>query len=357
MRVVIAPDSFKGTLTARAAASAMAAGWRASRPDDDVAVRPMSDGGDGLLDVIRQASDRTLEVEVADPLGHPRLARFLFRDGTAIVESAEACGLQLVPEHQRNPLHTTTYGVGQLIDAARSNGADRILVGLGGSATADGGAGALAALGFQLSSADGSGLKIGGEHLIRIAGIEPRWVASWEQVEVVVLADVRTRLLDAPKRFGPQKGATPSDVARLEEGLARWADVVERDLAVSFRDQPGSGAAGGLGFGLAAGLGASIVPGAEWVAELVGLPSVLAQADLVVTGEGELDAGSAEGKVVGALSGLARASGTRLAAVVGRVSSQPAGIDRVVEARAGGDETADGAELVRRATQELARTW
>lgn len=357
MRVVIAPDSFKGTLSARQAASALADGWRAARPSDEIVARPMSDGGDGLLDVVRRPSDRTLEVEVVGPLGHPRIAPLLLRDRTAIVESAEACGLALVPEPQRNPLQTTTYGVGQLIAAARSEGATRILVGLGGSATVDGGAGALAALGFRLTDADGNGLKIGGEHLGRVSRVEARWVSNWDETEVVLLADVRARLLTAPERFGPQKGATPSDVARLRAGLERWADVIERDLGVSLRDAGGSGAAGGLGFGLAAGLGAALVPGADRVAELVGLPQMLAEADLVVTGEGELDPTSVDGKVVGALVERASEQGVPVAAVVGRRSADPAGIARVVEASAGHEGRDDAAKQVRRAAEELARTW
>lgn len=340
MRVVIAPDSFKGTLSAREAAEAIAAGWREARPDDRLVIRPMSDGGDGYLAALATALDdlESLEVEVADPLGHPRAARVLIRGETAYVESAQACGLDLLGPTERDPLRTTTYGVGQLLDAARETGCRRVLVGLGGSATVDGGAGALTALGFRLRVADGSGLKIGGGELAKIDRIERGWVApSWSEIDVQVLADVRTTLLDAPRRFGPQKGADPDAVARLEAGLLRWADVVERDLDVSFRDVPGGGAAGGLGFGLTAGLQASIVPGGERVADLVRLPVALADADLLIVGEGELDQTSVDGKVVGTLLDLAASHGVRVAAVVGRATDVPPILHDVVEAAPAAD--------------------
>lgn len=326
MRVVIAPDSFGGTLSARGAAEAIAAGWRRARPDDDLRLVPMSDGGEGLLEVVGRDEDEERRSEVVGPLGLPVSARWLRRaDGSAVIESAEACGLQLVPHERRTPLTTTTWGVGQLLDEARRAGADRITVGLGGSATVDGGAGAVSGLGFRVTVADGSGLKVGGLDLHRVARVERGWAASWEDVEVTLLADVTTALADAAATFGPQKGATPDDVPLLERGLRTWADVVEGDLGVTgLREAPGSGAAGGLGFGLAAAVGARLTNGAVAVAELVGLPRALAEADLVVTGEGRLDLTSAEGKVVDAVSTLAMLAGEPPVLVVaGAIDERP----------------------------------
>lgn len=337
MRVVVAPDSFGGRLSAREAAAAIVEGWRAARPDDDLVEVPMSDGGEGLLEVVHRDEDRRVDVEVCGPAGLPVDAWFSLRaDGTAIVESAGACGLHLLAEDRRNPLQTTTYGVGQLLDAARAAGANRILVGLGGSATVDGGAGALLGLGFRLRVADGSGLKIGGQDLIRVARAERGWVAEWEGMEVVLLADVTTTLADAAGLFGPQKGADEAAVAHLEEALRIWAEVAERDLARSagLADMAGSGAAGGLGFGLAAGLGARFERGAPMVAELVGLTNAVTDADLVITGEGRLDATSFQGKVVGTVVELASGSALPTAAIVGSDRDGSGRIGAVVEAPA-----------------------
>lgn len=321
MRVLIAPDSFGGTLSAPQAAAAIAAGWRDVHPDHVVDERPLSDGGEGLLEVVAGPDDRWCTTEVAGPLGHPLEAAWLLRpDGTAVVETARACGLALVPEHRRDPALTTTYGVGQLLDAARTAGAERVLVGLGGSATVDGGAGALLGLGYRLRVADGSGLKIGGGDLGRVTAAEHGWAADWSGVAVTLLADVTTALVDAPQRFGPQKGASPAQVAELTASVARWGQVAVRDLGGGrdLRAAPGSGAAGGLGFALATALGATLVPGAEAVAALVGLATALRTADVVVTGEGRLDATSSDGKVVAALVAAAAAAGLPVLAVVGQ---------------------------------------
>lgn len=323
MHVVIAPDSMGGVLSAADVAAALAFGWGAERPDDTVTTCPLSDGGEGLLAVVAGPHDRHVDVEVAGPLGHPATARVLLRpDGTAVVESAQACGLHLVPAESRDPMRATTWGVGQLLDAAREAGASRVLVGLGGSATVDGGAGALGGLGYRVTVADGSGLKVGGADLPRAAAIEPGWVdPGWADVEVVLLADVRTHLADAARRFGPQKGATPEVVDQLADALAAWADVVERDLdATGLRDQDGTGAAGGLGFALAAALDGRIVPGIDAVLDLVGFGEQLAAADVVVTGEGRLDATSFEGKVVGEVVARGNAAGVTTALVAGRVA-------------------------------------
>lgn len=357
MRVVIAPDSYGGTLTAPQAARAIATGWQRARPADDVVLQAMSDGGEGLLDVLG-GNGETQHVEVADPRGLPRQARWILRpDATAVIESAEACGLRLLATDQRDPLRTTTYGVGQLLLDAVQAGASRVILGLGGSATVDGGAGALTGLGFRLRVEDGSGLKIGGGELSRVRSIDPGWLPdAVRDLDVDLLADVRTRLDACARTYGPQKGATPDAVAVLEDGLSRWADVAERDLhAPGLRDRAGTGAAGGLGFGLAAGIGARLVDGASFVATELGLAELVADADLVVTGEGRIDATTAEGKVVGEVLRLAEASGVPVAAVAGTTSELLPGIETLEVAAPqgpGDDPEAD----VRTAAERLART-
>jgi glycerate 2-kinase len=356
VRVVIAPDGFGGTLAADEAAAAIAAGWAGVRPGDELRTVTMSDGGEGLLHAIARRDDRWHEVEVADPHGHPVDAAWLERpDGTAVVETALACGLALVPPDRRDPMLATTWGAGQLLEAVREAGARRILVGLGGSATVDGGSGALGGLGFRVTVADGSGLRIGGDDLHRVARVERGWSGDWSDVEVVLLADVTTPLLEAAERFGPQKGATPAQVARLTTALRTWADVAERDLTAGhpLRDVPGTGAAGGLAFGLAAALQAAIAPGSEVVAELVGLPGAVATSDLVVTGEGRLDATTGDGKVVHHVHQLARAAGLPTLAVVGQVGEGAPTLDDV-EAAAPGGPGEDPADEVRAAAARLA---
>lgn len=328
MQVVVAPDSFGGSLTSAEASEAIGRGWRQARPQDELVLLPLADGGEGTLEAVAGPDDRFREVEVADPLGRPRRARWLRRrDGTALVESAEACGLRLVDGDERDPLRTTTYGVGQLLDAAREAGARRIDVGLGGSATVDGGAGALTALGLRVLREDGDGVKIGGGELRAVDRVERGWLdRSWGEVEVVLWADVATPLTEAAATFGPQKGAPPATVGILEEALARWADVVERDLGGVRRDGSWTGAAGGLGFGLAGAVGARFEPGATAVARAVGLARALSGADLLVTGEGRLDGTTAAGKVVGTVLARARAAGVRTVAVVGQAAVSPDGL-------------------------------
>ncbi len=360
MRVLVAPDGFKGTLTAAEAAAAIAAGWRRTRPEDELELLPLADGGDGLCAVLARDDDRWLEVEVVGPLARPVTGRVLLRaDGTAVVESAEACGLHLVPDAQRTPMHTTTFGVGQLLRAAVDAGARRVLLGLGGSATVDAGLGALTGLGYRLRVADGSGLKIGGGEIHRLARIEPGWAPDLGAVEVELLADVDTRLADAAAVFGPQKGADDREVAHLTAALEHVAAVVERDLphGRGSHELPGSGAAGGLGFALAAALGARFVPGAGRVADLVGLGPALQRADLVITGEGRLDATSLAGKVVGAVREAAIGTQTAIMVVAGQVEGPaPDGVQEVVAAAPAGPGPDPAGDLVTAAAQ-LARRY
>jgi glycerate 2-kinase len=361
VKVVVAPDGFGGTLSAREAAQAIAEGWRTGRPDDELHHVALSDGGEGLLDAIATAEDTWLTTEVVGPHGHPVEAALLLRpDGSAVIESAQACGLALLAPDRRTPMPATTWGVGELLDAAREAGARRLLVGLGGSATVDGGAGALSGLGFRLRVEGGSGLKIGGGELVRVRSAAPGWAADWEGIEVVLLADVTTRLADAARVFGPQKGANPADVEVLARGLATWADVAERDLAGGrrVRDLPGSGAAGGLGFGLACALGATFVPGAATVADLQALPAALDGADLVVTGEGRVDATSVAGKVVGYVGELAADRGIDVAVVAGAIDEDALaalGTDLAEAAAPAGPGPDPGAEVAAAAARLAAR--
>lgn len=358
MRVIIAPDSFGGTLRADEAATAIADGWRRVRPDDDLVLLPMSDGGEGLLAVVGSDADVRHEIEVAGPHGHPRMAAWLQRpDGSALIESASACGLHLLPDSARTPGRATTYGVGQLLAAAVARGADPIRVGLGGSSSIDGGTGALLALGYRLTVADGSGLKIGGDDLHRLTAIDRGWSRPLD-VEVELLADVATPLADAAPRFGPQKGADEHDLERYGDALRGVARVLERDLGAdpAIADLPGSGAAGGLGFGLMAALGATVRPGAKVVAELVGLPGAMADADLAITGEGRLDATTGQGKVVAAVHQLAVQAGRPAAAVVGQLADRIDGLDPVEEAAADGPGDDPVAEVAA-AAGRLAIRW
>lgn len=359
MRVVIAPDSFKGTLDAPAAAAAMADGWRRTRPDDEVVLVPLSDGGDGLLRVLAPQVVRIRDVEVTGPRGRPRPARVAVLDGdVAAVEVADACGLAGLPAHERDPLTATSAGVGDLLLAARASGAGHLLVGLGGSATVDGGIGALARLGTVVE--DDTGRPVRDPRALDLERVaRGRWPGptGWDDVRVSLLADVRTTLEDAAATYGPQKGATTDQVRQLARGLAHWADVVERDLTPGrrLRDEPGTGAAGGLAFGLVAGLGARIVDGAQWVARSLGLEAALAGADVLVVGEGQLDPTSFAGKVVGNALDVAAGAGVLASAVVGRQRGSGGGLVHVEEAAADGPGT-DPAEDVAAAAARLAAT-
>ncbi|RDI34734.1 glycerate kinase [Lentzea flaviverrucosa] len=293
MRVLIAPDSFKGTIDAAGAAEAIAAGWRAVRPHDELRCLPLADGGEGTLAALTTVGTQLVAARVLDPVGRAIDAQWaLTRDGTALVELASAAGLPLLAEPA--PLTASTFGFGQLLRAAAGHpGTRRIVAALGGSATTDGGAGALTALGAVFRTAEGIPIASGGLNTIASADLS----ALIPPGDVVCLVDVDTPLLGptgAARRFAPQKGANDGAVALLEAGLARFAAVLGGD-----RDAPGAGAAGGTAFGLAAAWGARLVPGARFVADLAGLPAALEWADLLITGEGRLDEQSWSGKVVG----------------------------------------------------------
>ncbi len=296
MRVVLAPDSFKGSISAQNAAAALAAGWRERRPGDELIALPLADGGEGTIDALAAAHPgaRCRAEQVVGPAGRQVRARWVsLPDGTAVVELAEASGLPLLDRPDSLGAHT--YGLGQMI--AATAGCRALLIGLGGSASTDGGTGALRALGARLLDDAGNDLALGGGALTDLATIDLRSLPDPPAGGVRCLVDVDAPLLGergAARVFGPQKGASPTDVALLERGLG----VLARKLGGA-PEAAGSGAAGGTAYGLAAAWGAVVVPGATTVAEAVGLPSALAVADVVVTGEGRYDATSRTGKVVG----------------------------------------------------------
>ncbi|HVV30556.1 MAG TPA: glycerate kinase [Mycobacteriales bacterium] len=293
MRVLIAPDCFTGSLSAAEVAQAIGDGWRRSAPRDTLDPAPLSDGGPGFLDVLAGVGGALVPVTVADPLGRPVPATLLTRGPVAYVESAQACGLHLLAVGERDPERTSTAGVGMLLRAALDAGATRIVVGLGGSGTNDGGRGALQELGAD--------------------------VDRLRAVDLVVATDVDNPLLGpdgATAVFGPQKGADPAAMARLERAMAAYASTTGTPEHAA---AAGAGAAGGLGFALLA-CGGRRVSGCELVFEEVGLPERVAAADLVITGEGRYDAQSARGKVPAGVAALAAAHGTPCVLLAGQIA-------------------------------------
>ena len=323
MRILIAPDSFGGTLTAKEAAEAIASGWRDVAPDDELVQRPLSDGGPGFLDTLAGVLDgRLLDVSVSDPLGRPVRAQVLLVETTAYVESAQACGLQLLAENERDPLRTTSYGVGQLLLAAVEAGARHVIVGLGGSGTNDAGAGMLTALGLSLLDGQDAVLPYGGGALVALERVDG-WPAL-RGVQLIAAGDVDNPLVGphgASAVFGPQKGADDGMVQLLDAALTRWATTVERDVPGApggLGTLPGGGAAGGLGAALLA-LGASREPGLRTVMRLVEFDAVLDRADLVITGEGSFDSQSVRGKVPGGVAAAAAEQAVPCLVLAGQV--------------------------------------
>lgn len=369
MRILVAPDGFGGTLTAVEAAEAIAIGWRAAAPRDVLDLAPMSDGGAGFVDVLAAAlpTARVLLVPVEDPLGRTVEACLLLDGATGYVESAQAAGLHLLAESERDALVTTSYGVGQLVRGALDVGVTRIVVGLGGSATNDGGAGLLAALGVQRLDAAGHRLSPGGAALHDVAALTGELDARLAEVTLVAATDVDAPLLGltgASAVFGPQKGASPNDVQVLDAALTRWADLLEQRLSVAVRDLPGAGAAGGLGAALFA-IGAGRESGIALVQRLARSGPRVAQADLVVTGEGTFDSSSLRGKVVSGLAAAAAGAGLPCVVLAGRVTvgrreAAAAGIDAAYAvADAVGVETslARPAEELSALAERVAREW
>ncbi len=353
MRIVIAPDSFKGTLSATEAADEIAAVIKTLRSDAIIDCCPMADGGEGTLDVlVRAAGGRRRRVACHGPLHEPITAEVGLIDqaSTAVVELATAAGLTLVPGERRNPLHTSTFGVGELLTASLAAEVDRIILALGGSATIDGGCGIAQALGATLIDVAGRGIAapLTPARLtdVRRIEIEPL-VERLGSTSIAVAVDVLNPLLGpngAAAVFGPQKGADAGAIQLLERGLTNWVGLLEGTSGRALRDEPGSGAAGGAALPLLAFGEAIIVPGADLVMQTVHLPERLADADLLITGEGRFDRQSLMGKVVGSVARLARSVGVPCIAVVGSVGGgfEPAAglLDGIISLTPPGDISA-----------------
>jgi glycerate kinase len=324
VKIVVAPNAFKGSLTASQAAAAIARGVREVLPDAEIVEVPVADGGDGTVEALVAAKRGEYRlVEVQGPLGDPVPAQYGLIDSgrTGIVEMAAANGLTLIPPERRDPRKTSTYGFGQLLEAVRRDGVLEIIAGIGGSATNDAGAGMAQALGYHLLDATGQELERGGAALARLeridsSGFDRRWLS----VRVNVACDV-TNPLTGPRGasavYGPQKGADAQAVRELDAALARFATVVERDLGKRVADIPGAGAAGGTGAGLVAFLDASLVPGAPLVVEAAGFEEKLKGADFVITGEGQVDEQTAYGKAPGEVAKRAKAAGVPVYLIAG----------------------------------------
>jgi glycerate 2-kinase len=361
VRVLIAPDSFKGSLGAAAVATVLAEGWVSVRPGDQVTRLPLADGGEGTLDVLAATvpGARWHRAKVTGPGGDPVIARWLELPppgaNTAVVELARASGLPLLA--RPDPMGAQTTGLGELLSRALDAGVGRILVGLGGSASTDGGTGALAALGARFLDVNGEPLAPGGGALADLARVDLSGLRGAPGGGVTCLTDVTAPLLGARGAatvFGPQKGADGAQIARLEAGLAQLARVLGGDPAA-----PGAGAAGGTGYGLAAAWGAILTPGAAELSRLAGLDHALAAADLVITGEGRFDATSLTGKTCGTVIAAAVAAGVPVALVAGQISGTAPSIARTVTlaALAGGTAAARASprRWLRQAGRRLAR--
>lgn len=325
-RIVLAPDSFKGTATATEAADALARGWRSVAPDDDLVAKPMADGGEGTLDAFAAAvpGASRVPVTVQGPDGRPTDAAWLrLPDGTAVVELALTSGITLLDPLR--PLDAHTLGFGQAIAAALDAGATRLLLAIGGSASTDGGVGALAALGGVFLDPQGRSVRLGARGLGTLARVDLSRLRPLPVGGATVLSDVTNPLIGpagAAAVFGPQKGATPAMVAAMDENLERLVRLVPG--GAEFAATPGAGAAGGTGFGLLA-WGATMAGGSGLVADAIGLSAALAGADLVVTGEGRFDGPSVAGKAPGEVVARAAAIGVPVALVAGSIDADASG--------------------------------
>jgi glycerate kinase len=335
VHVLVAPDKFKGSLTAAEAARHLAAGLRgAGRLDLTVTCLPVADGGDGTLDAALAAGFDAVPVQASGPTGEPVDTGYARRGELALLELAAVCGLARLPGGRLRPLRATSFGLGEVMRAALAAGAGRLVLGLGGSASTDGGAGLLQALGARVLDRAGAPLApgggaLGGADVLDLSGLDP----AIRRAELIVAADVDNPLYGpdgAAAVYAPQKGADRADVAVLEAGLRRWADVVAAATGTDLRDEPGAGAAGGVGFAATAVLGATPRPGIEVMLELLGFRDRLAAADLVVIGEGSLDEQTLRGKAPAGVAAAARQAGVPVVAVAGRV-----GVDAARLAAAG----------------------
>ncbi len=371
MRIVVAPQEFKGTLTAEQAAQAMAEGVRRALPDAEVETIPLADGGPGTVPaIVAAAGGRVLRAAVQDPLGRNVEAEWALLDGgTGVLEMAAAAGLWRLRPEERDPLAAGTYGVGQLITAALAAGCQRIVIGLGGSATNDGGAGMASALGVRFLDNEGRELRPGGAALGRLARIDVSALdAGVRACRFTAATDVTNPLCGpdgASLVYGPQKGASPAAAALLDAALRRYGEVIERDLAVPVLAATGAGAAGGLGAGLIAFLDAEVRPGIDVVAEVVRLRDRLRGVGLLVTGEGRLDGQTGWGKTVAGVARIAGEEGVRVLIVPGALGPGGEailplvdGVEPVVGGAATAEESlARPAELLALTAERALRGW
>lgn len=308
MKVVIAPDKFKGSLTTFDVCKAIAAGIRSVDPSVETLSFPMADGGDGFAAVMKYYQHTTtVTCSTEDPLGRPVTASYELKGDTAIIELASASGLMLLKEDERNALKTSTYGTGRMIKDAVTAGARKIILGLGGSATNDAGTGILAALGFQLKDKDGHTIKACGENLIHIDHIIPP--PEYPDIKFEIACDVQNTLYGpqgAAFVYAPQKGASPEGIQLLDAGLRNFAEVIKRQYHKDVAGIPGAGAAGGIAAGLMGCWEVRLIKGIEWIMDTSGIKDILPEADLVITGEGKIDKQSLYGKVVAEISLLAK---------------------------------------------------
>jgi glycerate kinase len=372
-RVVVAPDKFKGSLTAAAVAARVAAGLARAGFAGEIEALPVADGGDGTVAAAVSAGFRRVELGVRGPVGKNVTASYALLGDTAVIEAAQACGLTLLAPDSLAPLTATSRGVGELILTASRMGAKRIVLGVGGVATTDGGAGLLQALGARLTDDKGRELPPGGAALARLAALDLSRLRDLGGAEILLASDVDNPLLGpagAATVYGPQKGASAAEVRLLEAGLRRWADVTEAAAGrpAAFRDAPGAGAAGGIGFAALLFLGARMRPGIELLLELASFGARLDRARLVITGEGSLDRQTLHGK---APVGVARAAAAHrpavpVVAVAGRCTLTPDELRAVGIARAYalsdlepdvGRSIANAGPLVERLAERIAADW
>ena len=373
MKIVIAPNALKGSLSASEAAEAMLAGVRQAAPGAELVALPVADGGDGFTAVLVDALEAVPKRRtVSGPVGQAVDATWLYseRNRVAVIEMAAAAGLVLLDPAQLAPVTANTRGVGELILAALEQGAQRIVLGIGGSATNDGGMGMAQALGAVFLDNQGKPLEPGGDSLIDIAaidttGLDPRL----KQVNIQVICDVDNPLLGdrgAVRVFGPQKGATPQQVEELEAGMEHLVDVLDAQLGIDVRNVPGAGAAGGLGAGAIVFLDAELQPGAEVVLDLLGFDEVLKGADLVFTAEGQLDGQTAFGKAPAAVAQRSRAAGIPCIAIAGSLGEgvedlAAVGIDAVYSLCDGpvslADAMANAAKLIKATATQAMNTF
>lgn len=332
-RVLIAADKFKGSLSAVQVARHVTVGLRRVHPGLQIEALPVADGGDGTVAAALAAGFERRQARVTGPVGAPVTATYALRGDTAIVEMAEASGLQLLPEGDFAPLTATTYGSGELLLAAVEAGARTIVFGVGGSATTDGGAGMLEAVGARFRDKAGDPLPPGGGPLAQLAAADFSGLDQRLRAVRLVLASDVDNPLTGPKGaaavYGPQKGANPADVAALDEALAHFSQVLEHSVGPRAREcalAPGAGAAGGIGYAALVGLNATFRPGIEVLLEVLGFGPALERADLVITGEGSMDAQTLHGKAPAGVAAAARAAGRRVVAVCGRLAIDEAAV-------------------------------